>query len=249
MIKKIKNKIKRFVDIRVRLLRDQQHRNQQIVFNYNQLNQLFSEDSFIPFSAWAISPSTILHVLNDISINKRKRIIEFGSGASTLYIAKLLKVLKSDAVFYSVESDKQWAIDLEKQLELYNISGFVRIIYAPITKVSEMYSFKEQETWYDTEILEKALDSQKEFDLVLVDGPFGGSTPYARYSAIPFLEKCLSKQASIFLDDIQRNDETEILKEWEKLLGQNSIINERYACITKQSGFDVSPFQLSNPFL
>lgn len=249
MIRKLKNQIKEFVDVRVRLLRDQQHQNQQVLFNHSQLMQLFSEDSFIPFSGWAISPSTILHVVNDITINNRKNIIEFGSGASTFYIAKLLKVLKSDAVFYSVESDEKWANELKRQLQLYDISNQVNIIYAPLTKVPDNYSLKDQETWYDTQILEKTFNGKEKFDLILVDGPFGGSTPYARYSAIPFLSKRTLNQASIFLDDIQRTDEALILKEWEQLLGREAKIQERYGFFNNHTAFDVKPFQLSKPAL
>tara|TARA_R100000655_G_scaffold102802_1_gene148777 strand:+ start:780 stop:1529 length:750 start_codon:yes stop_codon:yes gene_type:complete len=247
MIKNLKNKIKKIVDVRVRLLRDQQHQNQQILFNHSQLKQLFSEDCYIPFSGWAISPSTILHVLNDISINKRKCIIEFGSGASTFYIAKLLKVLKSDAVFYSVESDEKWANELKRQLQIHGVSDYVRVIYAPLKKVPENYSLEEQETWYDTQTLEENFTGQEKFDLILVDGPFGGSTPYARYSAIPFLKKLTLEHASVFLDDIHRTDEAFILKEWEELLGRKAKTEERYGFFNNNSSFDVKPFQLSKP--
>ncbi|MCF4102114.1 class I SAM-dependent methyltransferase [Gillisia sp. M10.2A] len=247
MIKKIKFKIKRFIDYRVRLLRDQQHQNQQINFDYNQLSHLFKEDSFIPFSAWAISPSTILHVLNDISINKRNRIIEFGSGASTFYIAKLIKTLKLKASFYSVESDKEWANELESLLKLYEISDFVRVIYAPLSTVPNEYKLKEQSVWYDVNKLDEALKDDAKFDLVLVDGPFGGSTPYARYSAIPYLKSLLSKNASIYLDDTNRKDEKEIIVQWLKILGFDRFDFERYSCLKPSQNFDVSPFQLSKP--
>ncbi len=247
MIKKIKLEIKKFVDHRVRLLRDQQYENQQINFDYNQLSQLFREDSFVPFSAWAISPSTILHVLNDISINKRKHIIEFGSGASTFYIAKVIKTLKLKASFYSVESDKEWANELESLLKLYGISDFVKVIYAPLSNIANEYKLKEQTTWYDLNILEEALKDTSQFDLVLVDGPFGGSTPYARYSAIPYLKSLISKGASIYLDDTNRKDEKKILVEWQKILGFERFDYERYSCLKLNQNFDVSPFRLTKP--
>lgn len=247
MIKKIKLEIKKFVDHRVRLLRDQQYENQQINFDYNQLSQLFREDSFVPFSAWAISPTTILHVLNDISINKRKNIIEFGSGASTFYIAKLIKILNLKCSFYSVESDKEWANELERLLKLYEISDFVRVIYSPLSTVPNEYKLKEQSIWYDLNVLDKALKDQVKFDLILVDGPFGGSTPYARYSAIPYLKTVISKEASIYLDDTNREDEKKILMEWQKILGLERFDYERYSCLKLNQNFDVSPFRLTKP--
>ena len=155
MIKKIKKKLKRFIDLRVKLLKNQQRLNEQTHFNYNQISRLFKEESFIPFSAWAISPSTILHVLNDLCINKRRVIIEFGAGASTFYIAKLIKTLRLETVFYSVESDAKWVEELNRQLEIYKLQDYVNIIYAPLTEINENYAYREQKTWYSTEVLDK----------------------------------------------------------------------------------------------
>jgi len=247
MIKKLKNKIKRLVDTRVKLLKNQQRLNEQTHFNYNQISQLFKEESFIPFSAWAMSPSTILHVLNDISINKRKVVIEFGAGASTFYIAKLLKVLKVDAVFYSVESDAIWVSELRRQLEIYNLQDYVKIIHAPLVEIEKDFSYKDQKVWYDIAVLEKVFQDVSKIDLILVDGPFGGSTPFARYSAYPFLQSKLAENISIYLDDIKRPHEREIAESWQNNLNGHLRFIERYAVLTNnRKGFDVTPFQLED---
>ncbi|WP_424494768.1 hypothetical protein [Salinimicrobium sp. GXAS 041] len=246
MIRKLKKEIKRFVDARVNLIKDQQRKNQQTHFNYSQLSQLFSEDSFIPFSAWAISPNTILHVLNDISINQRKGIVEFGAGASTFYIAKLLKVLEIDAVFFSVESDEKWAKEIRRHLELYQLENYVKIVYAPLEEVTADLSYKEQKIWYCKNILQEEFQSLTYIDLVLVDGPFGGSTPYARYSAIPFLQKKLPEDCSIYLDDVNRPHEEEIAKEWKLMLKSDSRYIDRYVVLSKAQKFDVTPFHLES---
>lgn len=246
MINRIKKKLKHFIDVRIRLIKNQQRLNEQITFNYNQISQLFKEESFIPFSAWAISPSTILHVLNDITINKRKNIIEFGSGASTFFIAKLIKTLKCESTFYSIESDKNWALELKRQLKIYNLEEYVTIIYAPLVEVSEDLLFKDQKKWYDLEVLKNSLKSNTEFDLIIVDGPYGGSTPFARYSAVPFLIDNLAKNHSVFLDDINRTEEKLIASEWGKMLNCNFKYIERYAVFSTAQKFDVSPFQLES---
>lgn len=246
MVERIKNKLKRLIDLRVKLIKDQQRLNEQTTFCYSQISQLFKEDSFIPFSAWAISPSTILHVLNDITMNNRRNIIEFGSGASTFYIAKLLKILEINATFFSVESDKKWASELERQLKIYKLEDYVKIIYAPLDVVKDEILFKDQKVWYDFKILENELIEIKEFDLVLVDGPFGGSTPYARYSTIPFLELKLANNYSIFLDDINRIHEMEIVAEWKNKLNCDVQYVDRYAVLSNSQDFDVTPFQLES---
>lgn len=245
MIDRLKNEIKRFVDTRVRLIKNQQRLNEQVSFNYNQLCQLFKEESFIPFSAWAISPSTILHVLNDIVLNDRKKIIEFGSGASTFYIAKLLKILHIKAVFYSIESDKEWFLQMKKQLELHRLKDYVKLIHAPQTGIVENLRLSGQKTWYDVEILTTELD-EKDFDLILVDGPFGGSTKFARYSAVPFLKSRIAQNFSVFLDDVNRRDERGISEEWENILQCKARYIERYAVFCTSKSFDVAPFQMQS---
>lgn len=244
MINKLKKRIKFLIDRRLELIINEQRLNDQTHFNYSQLSQLFSEDSFIPFSAWSISPNTILHVLNDISINKRESIIEFGSGTSTFYIAKLLKVLKIDAVFYSIESDENWAREMQRLLGIYRLEQHVKIIYAPLKDTSKSLLYKGQKKWYSTNILHKKLEGTTHFDLVLVDGPFGGSTPYARYSAVPFLQEKLTSNCSIYLDDINRPHEKEIAKEWKSFLKSEISFIDRYALIKTEAHFDVTPFQL-----
>lgn len=246
MIEKFKKKIKKFVDVRVNLIKDQQRINEQVSFDFNQISKLFNHETFIPLSSWAISPSTILHILNDISINKKQSIIEFGSGASTFYIAQLIKTHNLDAKFFSVESDENWAQELHNQIKLYELEDFVKIIYAPMKEVKTEFRHKQQNLWYDMDILENVFNSEKKFDLVVVDGPYGGSTPFARYSAVPFLQNKLAENYAIFLDDINRPQEKEIFYEWQRQLRVEGAFYHRYAVLSNKKGFDVHPFQLFN---
>ena len=102
MIKKFKNDLKRIIDFRIDSLKKQEKNNSQSNYDFQQISKLFSDNEFIPFTAWSLSPSILLHILNDIIINDRKSLIEFGSGASTFYIAKLLKNINSESKFISV---------------------------------------------------------------------------------------------------------------------------------------------------
>ncbi len=239
-MKTIKNKIKNFFDVRVESIVDKQ----QISFDYLQISQLFKEENFIPLSKWSISPSTILHILNDISINKRKNIIEFGSGSSTFYIAKLIKLRKMDAVFYSVDSDKEWVNELERQLSLQGLKEYVKIIYSPLRAVTNEISLDNQKTWYSAEIINSIIPDDQVFDLIVVDGPIGANSPLARYSAIPFLKKRIAKKFSIYLDDVEREDEQKILLKWQDELNCEVENMERYAVLFKATDYNVKPFSL-----
>ena len=245
MINKIKDRINYYVDGKLKKLFQKQRDISQIQFNHTQLNQLFTDTSFfIPLSSWAVSPSTITHVLNDIVVNNRKSIIEFGAGASTLYIAKLLKSNQIKASFYSVESNEDWADKLTKQLELLDLTAYACVIHAPIQPVHEQFALGEQKMWYDVNVLNEAFKTIEIFDLVFVDGPFGGLTPNARYSAIPYLQNKLARNCTVFLDDIDRPDEQRILHLWKSNLNCQAQIIERYAVLSSSEQFYSKPFQL-----
>lgn len=245
MIRSLKRRLKNFVDQKVKEIKKHQNQTQQIALDYAQISRLFPESTFIPFTEWSISPSVILHILNDIVINKRRNIIEFGAGASTLYIAKLIQTLKLDAKFYSVESNADWLKKMEKELAIYNLQGIVTLIHAPLTEAHTDICLKDQKLWYDTERITNALVNVQDFDLVIVDGPYGGSTPFARYSAIPFLQERLSTNVSIFLDDTRRKHEDEIARQWADLLKLGLCNHKRYVYITNEGGFITTPYSIS----
>lgn len=245
MIGSFKKKIKTFVDKKVKEIKKHQNLTQQAALDYVQISRLFPESNFIPFTTWSISPSVILHILNDIVINKRQNIIEFGSGASTLYIARLIQTLKLDVKYYCVESNEEWAQELKKELTRHNLQDVVTLVCAPVTDAPKIICWKDQKLWYDTDILERALGSTNTIDLVIVDGPFGGSTPYARYSAIPFLRDRLSTNFGVFLDDAHRVEEQEITQQWAEILNLKPRNFKRYVYLTNNSEFITDPYDIA----
>ena len=246
MIISLKGKIKNFIDRKIREIKNHQARSQQIVLDYEQISKLFPESHFIPFTTWSISPSVILHIVNDIVINKRRHVIEFGTGASTLYIARLIQTLKLDIKFYSIESDGEWLENIDKQLNLYGLQGIVSLVHAPLGNVPSDIRLNNQQLWYDTEIIARETEAINKVDLVIVDGPSGSSTPFARYSAIPFLQDRLAEKFGVFLDDSRREDEMEITKKWAGNLNVTPQSFERYTYFTNNEEFAINPFKVSS---
>jgi phospholipid N-methyltransferase len=247
MINKIKDRINIYLDNKFKRLFKKQKAISQIQFNETLLKQLFADTSFyLPLTEWSMSPSTIVHVLNDIMVNDRKCIVEFGAGASTFYIAKLLKTNNLNTVFFTVESDTDWADKIKKQLDLLGLASFVTIINASIQPIDKALALGEQKTWYDVDILNEYLKTIFDVDLVLVDGPFGKLSANARFSAIPYLKSKLSINYSIFLDDIHRKEEQNILEAWSDILNCSTERIERYAILSSETKFDSKPFQLKN---
>ena len=214
---------------------------QEQLYASNKLRAILPKAHFIPETGWSMTPKALLHCLNIIQIQKASTIIEFGSGASTIYIAQILKNQGGGSVFYSVESDLEWKASIEKQLEVLGLDAYVSLVHCPIVPVSKELSYKEQQTWYDIKVLSDKIGATI-FDFVLVDGPFGGSTPYARYSAYPFLKDHSHTNTVWFLDDTGRPMEREIIQAWKAESNFNLSLYKRYGVLASASKFDASPY-------
>ena len=237
MINRIINKIKEFshhIDIN--------HQMQEDQMALTQLLKMFDDKLFIPLTNWSISPKEVLHFCNDIIINDRNNIVEFGSGFSTICIAQLLKVNKKASTFISFENNADWAVELTALLQRMDLDGYVKIDHAPLVEVPVAYAKENQKKWYDTTVIETALNQTQPLDMIIVDGPYGGSSPFARFSAVPFLLSKISGNYAVFLDDSNRSQEKMIAADWHAMLGGKIKNCKRYTSLTNSSGFDVTPY-------
>src|SRR5690554_272509 len=212
----IKKKLQVYIKDRIKEIGKKQQQTQKVVLDYAQISRLFPEPNFIPYTA------------------------------STLYIAQLIKTLKLPTKLYSVESDQEWLTKMQNDILRFDLTDIVTFIYAPLTAVVEGLGLGEQKLWYDSEKITDDLPNEQEFDLVIVDGPFGGGTPYARYSAIPFIKDRLSEEYGVFLDDTQRKDEQEITGLWGQVLGVKPQCFQRYTYFKSSKSFDTTPYMISN---
>lgn len=183
-------------------------------------------DNYVPWSASALRAGTVVKILNDVVINSRRRLVEFGSGVSTLYIAAILAKLDDGTTFVSIEHDKQWLEVLSKLLDREGLSQHVSLIHAPL---SEHEGALEGCRWYSPQALQ-ILESRGKFDLVLVDGPpaYRKDLALSRAPAIPYLlmNGLLDKRYSVWLDDIDRPGERKIMKIWSEALDNRFVLDE-----------------------
>ena len=171
---------------------------------------------FIPWTGVAIRPYTALTIINDIFINQRRFIVELGAGVSTILIAQALKE-RGEGMLVSFEDNEEWASFLNNELQSRGLNHFCQVVYAPLTSCK--YSIKEGEVWYQETIIHENI-ANKKIDLILVDGPkaSGSKNQLARFPAVPILKHYCSGSYSIYLDDIRRNGEKQILERWSKEL-------------------------------
>ena len=169
-------------------------------------------------SDFSMTAYGLVFLSNEIIINKRKNIIEFGSGISTIYLA--LSILKHNlnGNITTIENDAVWFERVKSKLAELQLTPFVNLIYAPLMDDVEL---GKSNKWYNSAVIDKRLNKSKPFDMVVVDGPsaFEPDIELSRYRAIPYLYNMLAKDNAVFLDDANRNGENAVIKLWREQFG------------------------------
>jgi hypothetical protein len=172
---------------------------------------------YLPFTAAALRPFALAHILNDIVVNERREIIEFGAGLSTVLIGRLIRQNRLEARLLSVEHSEAWAEALQEKLRKEGLGDLVRVVYAPLkaTGLSECSG-----EWYDLGGEDLRLEGRR-FDMMIVDGPpaWEKGRELARYPALPLMKAGLREKHAIYLDDANRPGEQEVLRRWEVQTG------------------------------
>jgi predicted O-methyltransferase YrrM len=163
-------------------------------------------DAYLPWTGASMRAGGVVAILNDIVIGRRRRIVECGSGITTIWIARLLQ--RHDGLLLSIEHDPEWASIVRDLLAFEQLNAHVTILDAPLTQENH------SAYWYDRAALEEIMVGP-EIDLLIVDGPPASSGREARYPAVPVFFPKLSADATIVLDDVNRADERRTLRRWE----------------------------------
>ena len=177
-------------------------------------------------------PAGLVEVCNDIVLNDRGRIVELGSGISTVLLARLLGQLSASGErrLAAVEHDGRWARWVVSQLVREGVGDHVVVVDAPLRAALRLRGW----TWYDVAAVDAGLDAAiggDVIDLLVVDGPpaFAVGHSLARHPALPMLRDRLAPGATVVLDDVERPGEQEVLRRWEDEFGLVFRREERYA--------------------
>lgn len=135
------------------------------------------------------------------------RLLEFGSGLSTLFLMKALEENPSVHLFTVEHSDYY----LQKTRESIADNKNITYLFSPI----KLYEFQLKGfATYDNAYVRR-IPRNLTFDLVLIDGPlghrFGREAPL--YQVAPFL----TPKTLILLDDANRDPEQEALSNWQRV--------------------------------
>jgi predicted O-methyltransferase YrrM len=152
-----------------------------------------------------------MNILNEIIVNERRNVVEFGSGISTLYIARILS--EQGGRLITIEDNAEWAALVERMLEREGLRDVVTLVRAPLKPCSFSVNGLE---WYNEKAVEDALGDVK-IDMVLVDGPpaYEKGKELSRYPAFRAVVPHLNERCAIILDDIDRPGERQALARWQ----------------------------------
>lgn len=148
---------------------------------------------------WSAQWEYLLGVLRALA-DTTGPVLECGSGITTLLAG--IRCMQLGRQLYSIEHDPAWASRLRSLVRRYRIDS-ARVITAQIISYGT-YS------WYD--LSHSGLPNG--IGVVICDGP-PGNTPGGRVGLIPQLNRVLSKNCKILLDDAARPGERSVLKAWE----------------------------------
>lgn len=181
--------------------------------DYRQLEALFGLYQLVdfrqqvpPMRGWSASPDFLLEIVSQILAQRPRKVLECGSGVSTLIMAYALHRVGTGHLF-SLEHRDVFAQKTSKLLKLHGLSDWVSLLSAPLREV-ELQG--ERWMWYEPAVLED-IDT---VDFAVVDGPPGATQPLVRYPLLPIIYGKLGRKAVVMVDDYNRTDERAVVERW-----------------------------------
>lgn len=218
------------------------HDNSVDLISTMQLSTLINALPYLPYTSSSLRYSSLAYFLNDIVINNRKVIVEFGSGISTIFLSKLIHQLNlTDVKVLSIDNNKDWLEIIHNYISKDHTSlDSIKLIYAESNFCSLSL---ENNSWYDVEKLGLMEKYKGQIDCVLVDGPeaWHKDIELSRYPALPYMYDFLANGCSIFLDDTNRLGEKSIIEMWSKEYEfKTEQLNSSFTRLSRGVSFNIS---------
>lgn len=193
------------------------------IYSKECLSPLLEGYPYLVFTGAAIDFHSLHVMINDIVVNSRETILEFGSGMSTIIIGRLIRLNGLNAKLYSVENDEGWFALMQENIKKESLDEYIELIYAPLRDIEiQKYhsSINHSLRWFDTDVLDMQLKN-KVCDMMIVDGPmaYRKDIERSRFPALPYIKEKLGSRYSIYLHDTDREGEQSIIRDWKVILG------------------------------
>ncbi len=177
---------------------------------------------------WAVSPATLVWMLDRLEDSSVRTILELGSGSSTIWFATALAKRGGEGRVVALESSADYAESTRTELAKHGLRDRAEVLHAPL--VDTALPGRENQPWFDISVL----PDLPPIDLLFVDGPHGKIANEVRYPAYPLLADRLAPGATVVLDDTGRPAEAAIVKAWkqETFRGRRLREERRLDCAT-----------------
>jgi predicted O-methyltransferase YrrM len=188
------------------------------------LRPLLDGANYLPWSTGAMRPAGLVLVCNEIVHRGRTRIVECGSGISTVILARLLRQLGGGATITSLEHDAGWASLVTDMLRRESLGNVARVVHAPLQGAPAWYA------------LSAVAETPERIDLLVVDGPPAHASGHGhrRAPALGIFAPRLTPTATVLLDDVNRPGEREVLAGWQSETAWRFVIDESSGLATGQ---------------
>ena len=183
-----------------------------------------SVDALPALGGWKITPDFACLLLDLVDELRPRRVLELGSGTSTLLLAQALGALGGRLA--SLEQDAGHVELTRRMLAEAGLGGGVQVEHAPLRSGSE--AREGDPPWYAAEALARFHgETGPPWNLVVVDGPSTEGRADARMPALPRLLPLLAPDAVVVLDDAFRPGERAVVAAWRGLgLLQDFVVED-----------------------
>ena len=180
-----------------------------------QIFELLKEEDCLLINAFSMTWYALSFLSEEIRVNNRMKIIEFGSGISTIVMAREIERHNLNAKITSVEHDTFYFNRLKTFIRSEKLDHIINLVQVPLEPDTRLGG---NNKWYDAAILNGFLGNVSNYDMVVIDGPpaYKEDFSLSRYGGIPFIFPRLADGYSIFLDDANRSGEKKVLEFWKK---------------------------------
>jgi hypothetical protein len=158
-------------------------------------------------TGWRLPNDACVLLARLVEEHRPDLIVECGSGRSTAVLAEALYEFTRGRLV-SLEHEFAFAAQTRALLEGINLAWLADIRYAPLEPHGQPGLLTGD--WY----ARQSWDDLHGIGMLVVDGPPGGTSRYARHPALPLLRDRLVPGCVVVLDDVNREPEKQIVRDW-----------------------------------
>jgi predicted O-methyltransferase YrrM len=194
---------------KLRRLRSMLRRQERHVWETQNIFRVLAGGAPLPApGGWAASTDLLGEALRVVAVHRPQRVVELGSGLSTLVLAGALRS-NGGGRLVSIDAESDYAESTSAQLRRLDLQDWAEVRIAPLREQSFEGGSR---PWYDMAQLNDLVD----IDLLFIDGPPTALRADIRYPALPYFWNRLRPKATVLLDDADRPAERTMADVWRR---------------------------------